>query len=60
MRVLERAPGHFTIQHSGKELVTPRFDTEAEAWGWADENIDDQVFDGPNWLNDPLVFRTLQ
>lgn len=61
MKVIERAPGYWTLLHDGREVDTPPFATEAEAWSWADDNIDDQVFDSPNGtLRDPLRYRTLQ
>lgn len=59
MDVLKRADGQFVIIHAGRE-VAKDFDTEAAAWSWADHHIDDQVFDGPNWLAEPLVYRTPQ
>jgi hypothetical protein len=60
MKIVERAPNYFTIIHAGKEVDTPPFATEGEAYRWADANIDDQVFDSPNVLCDPLAYRTLQ
>lgn len=47
MTVEQKPDGRWRIKHAGKEVV-PDFATEAEAWRWADANVDDQVFDGPN------------
>lgn len=44
------------INHGGRFLVQCFF-SEADAWSWADENIDDQVFGGPNRLSPPLDYR---
>lgn len=60
MKVVERAPGQFDIIHAGRTVDAPDFATEDAAWAWADHNIDDQVFDGPNTLADPLRYRVLQ
>lgn len=48
--------GKWVIIHAGKE-VAETFDTEADAWTWADKHIDDQVFDGPNDYSPPLTYR---
>lgn len=60
MKVVRRAPDYYVILHAGREVDTPTFKTEADAWGWADEFVDDQMFDGPNTLSEPLTYRTLQ
>lgn len=60
MKIVERSPGQFEIIHAGKTVDAPNFTTEAEAWSWADANIDDQMFDSPNTLADPLRYRVLQ
>lgn len=60
MKVVRRAPDYYVILHAGREVDTPNFTTEAAAWGWADEFIDDQAFDSPNTLREPLKYRTLQ
>ena len=57
MDVIQKSDGGWAIIHAGKE-VDIDFDTEAKAWSWADEFIDDQVFDSPNWLCEPIVYRT--
>lgn len=57
MDVIQKSGGRWAIIHASKEIDAD-FDTEAAAWSWADHNIDDQVFDGPNWLAAPLVYRT--
>ena len=54
---IERRSDHFIIVHAGKE-IDHTFATEAEAWAWADEFIDDQVFDSPNDFSPPLSYRT--
>jgi hypothetical protein len=57
--VVERRSDHFVIVHAGKEIDFS-FATEAQAWAWADEFIDDQVFDGPNWFSPPLTYRPVR
>lgn len=56
MKILQRADGWWIIQHAGKE-IDKDFSTDVEAYGWADENIDDQVFDSPNDFSPPLKYR---
>ena len=56
MEVIATQPSGFVIVHAGK-VVDRDFATEADAWSWADHNIDDQMFDTPNWLADPLKYR---
>ena len=46
----------WAIQHAGK-IVAKRFTSEDEAWAWADRNIDDQVFDGPNDFSPALEYE---
>lgn len=53
---IERRSDHFVIVHGGKEIDFS-FASEAEAWAWADEFVDDQVFDGPNNFSPPLKYR---
>jgi hypothetical protein len=43
------------IIHSGR-VVLQSFDTEEEAYSWANRNIDDQVFDNENTFADPLEY----
>lgn len=58
MDVIKNHSGRWIIIHAGKE-VAQDFETEAEAWKWADHNIDDQVFDGPNeFTQTQIVYRT--
>lgn len=59
MDVARRSDGRFIIIHSGRE-VDADFDTQEGAWRWADANIDDQMFDSPNWLADPLRYRSAE
>lgn len=60
MKVVRRAPDYYVILHAGREVDAPPFATEDAAWSWADHNVDDQVFDDPNTLSEPLKYRTLQ
>jgi hypothetical protein len=60
MTIIERTPGFFSIIHGGREVETPPFNTEADAWAWADRNIDDQMFDSPNTLAPPLKYLDLK
>lgn len=46
----------WAITHAGK-VVAKRFTSEADAWAWADSNIDDQVFDEPNHFSAPLTYE---
>jgi len=55
MLVYKEAEGLWRIRHAGKTISQP-FSTEAAAESWADANIDDQMFDAPNWLADPLDY----
>jgi hypothetical protein len=57
MDVLQKSTGAFVIIHAGRE-VAKDFETENDAWSWADDNIDDQVFCSPNRLSVPLQYRT--
>ena len=43
------------ILHANK-IIDQTFDSEEQAWTWADDNIDDQVFDSPNTLSPPLRY----
>jgi hypothetical protein len=45
--------GRWRIIHAGRE-VAEDFESEDEAWAWADKNIDDQMFDAPNHYSPPL------
>jgi hypothetical protein len=57
MDVLQKSDGKFVIIHAGRE-VAKDFETETDAWSWADGNVDDQVLCTPNWLSPPLEYRT--
>lgn len=56
LEVLQNQQGRWIIIHGGKEIAED-FDSEAAAWRWADENIDDQVFCRPNRYSPPLHYR---
>lgn len=56
MRVVQRQDGRWVIIHGGREIFED-FATEAEAESWADRNIDDQMFCGPNDFSPPLRYR---
>ena len=55
MEIKQTASGRWVIWHGGR-LVDAEFATEAEAWAWADRNIDDQVFGEPNWFSGPIKY----
>lgn len=55
MIVYQDADGYWRIQHANK-TINQVFKTEEEAESWGDRNIDDQMFDSPNWLADPLEY----
>lgn len=46
----------WAITHAGR-VIAKRFTSYDEADRWADYNIDDQVFDGPNTLMSPLEYE---
>lgn len=56
MDVVRDSNGTYQIVHAGK-VIDREFTSEDEAWTWADHNIDDQVFDAPNWFSEPLPYR---
>lgn len=57
MMIIKKKPnGKWGIIHSHRWLVQD-FETETEAEGWADGNIDDQMFDGPNTFSPPLQYE---
>lgn len=56
MEIIPTKPSGFVIVHAGR-VIERDFATEAEANAWADLNIDDQMFDTPNWLAEPLKYR---
>ena len=58
MDITRSDSGGFVIIHAGK-IVDRSFASEAEAWSWADEHIDDQVFDGPNDFSPPITYRAI-
>jgi hypothetical protein len=47
--------GTWIIWHGGHR-VKKEFSSEREANRWADSNIDDQVFDSPNWFSGPIEY----
>lgn len=58
MDIVRGKNGKWVIIHAGRE-VDQDFDTENDAWKWADANIDDQVFDDPNsFTPTPIRYRT--
>jgi len=57
MEIERNQSGRFVIMHGGRE-VAEEFETEDDAWRWADRHIDDQVFDGPNDFSPPIHYRT--
>jgi hypothetical protein len=57
MEVLQRVDGRWIIIHAAREIAND-FDSEAAAWSWADENVDDQVLCTPNRLSAPLEYRS--
>lgn len=57
MDVLQKSTGKWAIIHAAREIAQD-FDTEAQAWSWADEFVDDQVTCTPNRHSPPLVYRT--
>ncbi len=57
MEVIQRHSGQWVIVHAAREIAKD-FDTEAEAWAWADCNIDDQIYCTPNRLSASLLYRT--
>lgn len=69
MKIEQNADGKFVIRHAGKTVAgllgttdkngpvkAGPFDTEAEAEGWADMWIDDQVFGRANHFSPPLEY----
>lgn len=57
MEIFRNHSGRWIIMHGGKEVVE-NFESENAAYSWADRNIDDQVFDEPNWFSPPIAYRT--
>lgn len=57
MDIFRKADGRFVIIHAGRE-VAKDFETEHDAWAWADANVDDQVLCTPNRLSPTLAYRT--
>ena len=56
MMVTVREGNHFVIIHAGR-VIDEVFPDRESAEYWADCNIDDQIFDEPNWLSPPLKYR---
>lgn len=55
MHILRKFNMKFSIIHANK-YIDKEFETMAEAEAWADEFVDDQVFDSPNTLSPPLQY----
>lgn len=55
MKIAQLTNGKWIIHHAG-QIIDKVLDTERGADGWADEFIDDQVFDSPNTLAPPLSY----
>ena len=56
MMVICQEGNHFVVIHAGK-VIDESFSSREEAESWADSNVDDQMFDGPNTLAPPLKYR---
>lgn len=56
MDIIQRHDGKFVIRHRGRE-IDEVFGSAMDADRWADEFIDDQVFDTPNDFSPPLKYR---
>ncbi len=56
MMVTVREGSHFVIIHAGR-VIDEVFSDRESAERWADCNIDDQMFDEPNWFSPPLKYR---
>jgi hypothetical protein len=59
VKIISASPSGFVIIHAGR-IIDKDFATKAEAEAWADANIDDQMFDKPNWFADPIKYRAAQ
>ena len=56
MQVRMNSSGKHEIVHAGQTVDT-YFDSKSDAWNWADSNIDDQLYDTPNTISPPLVYK---
>jgi hypothetical protein len=56
MDIIQKSSGRWVIIHALREIAKD-FDSEAAAWAWADEQIDDQIFCTPNKLSTVLEYR---
>lgn len=56
MMITVREGAHFVIVHAGR-VIDETFPDRESAEAWADANIDDQMFDKPNWFSPPLRYR---
>jgi hypothetical protein len=56
MMITCREGSHWVVIHAGR-VIDARFPDRASAEAWADNNIDDQMFDAPNHFSPPLVYR---
>jgi hypothetical protein len=56
MMIKERESGKWQIFH-GARWIAGTFETEEDAYNWADEFIDDQFTDQPNTFMPPLQYE---
>lgn len=56
MMIVCREGAHFVIIHAGR-VVDETFPDRESAERWGDHNIDDQMFDSPNYFSPPLKYR---
>lgn len=59
MNVIKKDDCTFVIVHAGRE-IDQAFNSEIDAWEWADEHIDDQMFDTPNKFGPSLGYREIK
>ncbi len=56
MMIVCREGEHYVVVHAGR-VIDESFPDRDAAEYWADCNVDDQMFDGPNTLSPPLKYR---
>jgi hypothetical protein len=56
MMITCREGNYFVIVHAGR-VIDQKFPDQESAEKWADDNIDDQMFDAPNSFSPPLKYR---
>lgn len=56
MMITCREGAHWVVVHAGR-VIDEKFPDRDAAERWADSNVDDQMFDGPNTLAPPLKYR---